>query len=158
MTYEKFLSGLESLGFTIPIVPPEPEVKPRSFYRGSYSTGIGLYGHEYYTIKPWEQEPSLILTWSTGGISGGSCWGGENHAYSSGEPEPQWDDLDRILEHFCPNISFIRYKGIMRLTKTDSYSIDEYYGNSRDYAMRVLKLTDLWQSLNDNKLFEADNE
>jgi hypothetical protein len=44
----------------------------------------------------------------------------------------------------------------MRLTKTDSYSRDEYYGNSTNYALRILPLKALWQHMVDNKLFEIE--
>ena len=163
-TYEKFVEELKTeLGIKVPDVPVEPEKKPKS---KSYRSGgfeeyadIQLYNNSSYA-EPWEKEPALTLCWHTGGVSGGSCWGGENHGYSTGEGEPEWEILDRILEHFCPNITFIRYKGIMRLSKTDSFSRGEYYGNSTDFTYRVIKLKDLWKHMVDNKLFEkeADSE
>lgn len=164
-SYAQFVAELKSLGFTIPDVPEKPtgrqKDKVRQRYYDSQSEysygGICLYSGSY-CAEPWDKEPALILSWHTGGIGGGSCWGGENHAYSTGDPEPEWEDLNRILEHFCPNITFIRYKGIMRKSTTDDWSRNEYYGNSTNYAMRILKLKDLWQHMVDNKLFEIEPE
>ena len=148
MKYETFINELKSLGFTLPEAPK----KKTSDYYG-YSS-LDLYGG----IVLYHKEPALILSWCTGGITGGSCWGGENHAYSSGEVEPDWEDLDRILEHFCPNITHLKYKAVMRSSTTDDYEVGEYYGNSRNYALRVMKIKDLWEVLNEKKLFENDPE
>lgn len=161
-TYEQFVEELKTaLDIRVPDVPSEPKVKPKKSYFGRNAfeeyADVQLYSDKSYA-EEWEKEPALTLCWHTGGIGGGSCWGGENHAYSTGDPEPEWEDLDRILEHFCPNITFIRYKGIMRKSTTDDWSRNEYYGNSTNYAMRILKLKDLWQHMVDNKLFEIEPE
>ena len=46
----------------------------------------------------------------------------------------------------------------MRSSTTDDYEVGEYYGNSRNYALRVMKIKDLWEVLNEKKLFENDPE
>ena len=160
MKYETFIAELKTIGFNVPEVPPKPK---RKNYGMSHTIsglpygGLILYNSMHYS-EECDCEPALVLSWHTGGISGGSCWGTENHAYSSGDPEPDWEDLDRILEHFCPNITHLKYKGIMRQSTTDDYEQNEYYGNSTNYAMRVLKLKDLWAHMNEKKLFENDPE
>jgi hypothetical protein len=105
MKYEKFIDELKSLGFTI----PEAEKKSKANYcqcrDGLQYGGLVMYSQYHYS-ETCKCEPALVLSWHTGGISGGSCWDeGESrhHAYSCGDPEPDWEDLDRILEHFCPN-------------------------------------------------------
>jgi hypothetical protein len=46
----------------------------------------------------------------------------------------------------------------MRQATTDEYTQNEYYGNSTNYAMRVLTLKNLWAYMNEKKLFENDPE
>jgi hypothetical protein len=129
--------------------------------------GLPLYGYEshlygdsiilYGAGELCTREPALIHAWSTGGMQGGSCWGGEPHYYATpSESEPEWEMLDQILEFFCPNLSFLRYKGIMRLVNTADYSEGEYYGNPTNYSIKILKLATLWEYLNENKLIEKD--
>lgn len=159
MTYEKFLEELKSLGFSVPEVPPQQKRKKGEYYGydRAYYSGIELWG-ESRCAPPWEQEPALILSWTTGGTSGGSCWGDDPRPFTSDEPEPNWDDLDRILEHFCPNITYIRYKGVMRVAKTGTWTRNEYYGNSTNYAIRAMPIKALWEHMNQSRLFENDNE
>ena len=160
MKYETFIAELKTLGFDIPVAPPKPKRQSYGYnhtIKGLPYGGLILYNSMHHS-EECDCEPALVLSWSTGGITGGSCWGGENHAYSSGEVEPDWEDLDRILEHFCPNITHLKYKAVMRASSTDDYEQNEYYGNSRNYALRVMKIKDLWQVLNEKKLFENDPE
>lgn len=155
-TYEQFVAELKSgLNLTIPTIPEKPKStvkKDKVRYDSSYGcagliySSIGLYGG--YGTEPWDKEVALVNAWCTGGISGGSCWDDgkqDNHYSSSGEVESDWTTLDHILEYFCPNITFIRYKRLMSLSKIEEYSRNEYYGNSTNYNLRILLLKDLWQ-------------
>ncbi len=94
---------------------------------------------------------SLYCQWATGGISGGSCWDkgdGDPHYEMSGDPEPEFEDLDKILEHFCPNITFMQHKALYRaVVQRTSYSQNEYYGNHTDYAVKHFKVENLYNYL-----------
>ena len=57
--------------------------------------------------------PALILRWETGGTNGEGNWlegDCRSRSYATGTPEPLWEDLDTILEHFCPTITYLRYR------------------------------------------------
>lgn len=106
--------------------------------------------------KPITLEDYLYNEWCTGGISGGSCWddGSDDHHYAtSGEPETDFTDLDAILEGLCPNLSFLQYKKLTSaIIKTDSRTEHEYYGNSTNYATKMVKLGDLYEKLKEMSL------
>jgi len=62
-----------------------------------------------YTVKT-KVDPFIELDWVTGGITGGSCWGGEADQPIESEKEPDFSELDLILEEFAPNITYLQYK------------------------------------------------
>lgn len=105
----------------------------------------------YYQKK--EPEPShqdrFLSKWTSGGISGGSCWSTKDTEYYSvkGDPEKELDGLDLFLSKHFPNISFIQYKRISKLIKHDSYTQYEYYGNSTEYSCKYLLFEDLYNVL-----------
>jgi hypothetical protein len=115
------------------------------------------YQERFHMIAPKEKraldldQHYLYVEWCSGGIGGGSCWddGKEDvHHYSiSGEPESDFDDIDTILTELCPNLSFLQYKQLMKITKRESYSQNEYYGNSTDYTYKYVLLRDLLNKL-----------
>ena len=109
----------------VPPVKNEKDAKKKvpgyGYGRNIPYTGLTLvspqpYDHYYYgdnAPKPWEYLPGLVLNWKTGGTSGGSCWDNSEHTHyysDPGNPEPNWSELDTILEHFCPSIPYIKYK------------------------------------------------
>jgi len=171
-TYEQFVEELKRIGFDVPDVPVEPaepkakkKVPSFDYWHGRDSLqhdlcygGLVLYCENTYNIKPWMLKPALVNAWESGGVTGGSCWddGDRTHRYTTGEPEPLWDDLDRILEHFCPNITYIRYKRLLAFVKTGEYTRNEYYGNSTTFAHKALYLSDLFQYLSERNLFEIE--
>lgn len=83
------------------------------------------------------KENKISVEWETGGVSGGSCWGGELSSYSSEEPEPEFKSLDKILEELCPNISYLKYKSLVSECVTrSSRESGDYYGNSNQYESK----------------------
>jgi hypothetical protein len=94
--------------------------------------------------KP-EKESWLYVEWETGGASGGSCWGGEAHSYSTSNTPEELTSLDLILTEFKPDMSFLQYKVLTaKIVQNDSRSVNEYYGNHTDYAMKKVRLRDLY--------------
>jgi hypothetical protein len=103
-----------------------------------------------YTVDT--QHGELILTnalvstsWRTGGISGGSCWGGEANQPVEGEEKPAW--LEEFLEAVAPETSFLKFRRLQSKCKRYDYTNDEYYGNSTDYAFEVITVSDIVETL-----------
>lgn len=104
------------------------------------------------TMKtPIEITDCLRVSWRSGGIGGGSCWdeGESRHYPIIGDPEPEFEDLDLLLEAICPDVSFLNYKKLMKesLMETGSETEYEYYGNSTTYSYKQIELKKLYDAL-----------
>ncbi len=99
----------------------------------------------YYPTKYKDTKYVLHVEWETGGVGGGSCWGGEPTGYSSSTPAAELKEFDIILEHFIPTLSFLQYKNLYNsLIEEDSYTQNEYYGNYTNYAIKQIELRKLY--------------
>ena len=101
--------------------------------------------------------PALILCWESGGTHGEGDWlagEGRSVSYVKDSPEPMWTDLDTILEHFCPEITYLRYRKLERLVRFFTKTDNGYYGDSTTFSIKALWLKDLWKFLKDQKLFK----
>ena len=150
MTYEQFIEELETkLQISVPkYVEPDPTKK-----KGWMEDYAERHWYDSSGYKLYHKEPALINSWETGGVSGGSCWDSSNpQPYSSGKVEPEWTELTNILEIFAPEITFLKYKALMGLTKMTEKTEHEYYGNCTDYAIRVLPLKTLYEFLDEKGL------
>jgi hypothetical protein len=105
------------------------------------------YGSKSEIIPP-QETPSIYIQWTTGGASGGSCWGTEATP-CGGEEKPDFTSLDTILEHFAPKITFLQYKKLNNLIKETEFSVSEYYGNYSDYKREYIILKELYETLQD---------
>lgn len=95
----------------------------------------------------------LVSEWCSGGLEGGNCWGEGGHSAMNGEPEPEFDDLDIVLELFCPDITFLQYKKLLpKIIKTGERTSYEYYGNYTNYAIKYVSLRELYDALEELKL------
>ena len=117
-----------------------------SYYdRNSYSWPHELKKPDRYYIQ---------VDWTTGGMTGGSCWSGELYEVTPQPPE-ELLDLDKILTLVCPNISFLQYKALCsELVKTESYTNSEYYGNYYNKVQKILFIDDLYSYLTKHKMLE----
>lgn len=96
----------------------------------------------------------IKVDWTTGGMTGGSCWGGELYEVTPQSPE-ELVDLDKILTLVCPNISFLQYKALCsELVKTESYTNSGYYGDYYDKVQKILFIDDLYSYLTKHKMLE----
>lgn len=97
---------------------------------------------------------SISITWSLGGQSGGSCWSsGDTHYTIPGETEPEFNQLDEILDIVCPTITFLKYKQLNReCVKVVEHTSSDYYGNYTNYASKYITLDDLYSYLKKEKL------
>lgn len=82
--------------------------------------------------------------WIVGGVTGGNCWGDEASIAVTADEEPEFDSIDRILEHFVPQITFLQYKQLGKLVNTIERTDYEYYGNSYEKRIKYVKLGDLY--------------
>jgi hypothetical protein len=99
-----------------------------------------------------EGKPALYNKYSTGGVSGGSCWdtGDEPTRYNHYTNEPEeFYQLDSLLEEIAPNISFLHYKKVKALVNYEEDTVNEYYGNSTDYKTDYIYLEDLYNILSE---------
>lgn len=120
--------------------PEGLEEKNKKKNRYSYDDNFSLKDYDIY------------IKWCSGGISGGSCWNTGNATYYSmdGEIEPEFTDLDTILTEIKPDITFLQYKKLINgLITSDSYSVNEYYGNSSTYTYKKFNLKNLIIKLNE---------
>lgn len=100
-------------------------------------------------------KPAIVIRWETGGVRGGNCWGGEHETYYSDEKEPDFEDLEKILEWRCPNLTFLQYKRICKkVIKQDQYTVNDYYGNHTDYSENYVYLEDLYNTLKEMELIK----
>jgi hypothetical protein len=142
MKYENFLNKCKELGSSF-----EGDGNFEESYRASW---------RYDSKKV--NEPRLYVEWSTGGISGGSCWeSSDPQPYTSNSQPKELAILDAILEEICPNISFLQYKNLTStLVKCDTRSECEYYGNQTDYATKSVDVKDLYDYLSNKGFLPVD--
>lgn len=96
------------------------------------------------------------VQWTTGGQSGGNCWddSDESHYSVEGDKEPDFDELDRLIEGLCPNISFIQYKNLVKtVVEKRTWTDNEYYGNYYYRAEKSVNLHTLGQYLIEKNLW-----
>lgn len=101
---------------------------------------------EPYGIPVSIKQHVVYMRWTTGGVDGGSCWGTEHYNKNS-EPKPKFKVLDLVLKKLKPDISFLQFREIEELVQTDGYDNDEYYGNSTEYSVEYIILSELISKL-----------
>ena len=116
---------------------------------------------EQLNITPWNdwrssnKKDRIGVSWSMGGTSG-NCW--DDHLSEiSGEIEPEFTIIDSILEHYCPNISFIQYKSMSnKLLHRESNSEGDYYGGSETYGSKYIYLEELFEWLKEKNYIKSE--
>jgi hypothetical protein len=101
---------------------------------------------EPYGIPVDVKEPVVYMRYETGGWRGGSCWDKKAQPYTKDE-RPSFDVLDILLNKIKPNISYLDYKKIEKLIQTNEDTEREYYGNSTDYKIEYIILSELMNIL-----------
>ena len=93
-----------------------------------------------------------ILTsnsWTTGG-TWGNCWGDKGECEP--EPQPEFEEFDRLIERVAPNITFMKYKRLYNecVTVETDYEYDYYGGccNKAYYKCDLRKLYDMMEEMN----------
>lgn len=99
------------------------------------------------------EDDYLYEEWVTGGQGGGSCWGDDMFFPLEADAEPEFSDLDRVLEYVCPKITFLQYKSVVAgVIMKGRREAREYYGNYTTYGMKVVRLGDLYETLQEKGL------
>lgn len=105
--------------------------------------------------KDWDGNfpVNIIKDWTTGGRTGGG-WDRDNKEEDftprKPEPEPEIEEIDKILELFYPGIGFLQYKLLIKdlVVVSDGY-IPDYYGNDEYYSRKQLSLENFYRYLVD---------
>lgn len=95
-------------------------------------------------------------TWVTGGRTGGSCYdtGDEDrHREKAPEDEPEFTQLDRLLEKVWPAITYLQYKNLSAslIKKIESHTND-YYGNYTNEAEKRVDLAALYSYMKERNV------
>ncbi len=101
-----------------------------------------------YGIPVHIKEPVIYCRWESGGYSGGSCW--DDNApqrYRNDTPKDRMQVLDIVLKEIRPQTTFLEYRQIEGLVHDNSETKYEYYGNSTDYQIEYIVLSELYELL-----------
>jgi hypothetical protein len=150
MTEQEFLDIVLLHVETYHAKPEKKRPAHRSYNWDDEFNAIGKLIRRYgKNLKDINLDDAILVKWSTGGISGGNCWSGSDNLYSTeGEQEPEFRDLDVILENVCPKITYLEYKKLVHgIVEQVSWTDNEYYGNSTTYACKKVVLRKLWEKL-----------
>ena len=97
-----------------------------------------------YGIPVHVKEPVIYCRYETGGYSGGSCWDDSDpRPYSKDTPKDKMKVLDLVLKEIKPDITFLQFREIEKLIKTNSETEYEYYGNCTDFEIEYIILSEL---------------
>ncbi len=102
---------------------------------------------EPYGIPVKIKELVIYTRYETGGYSGGSCYNDDDsyaRPYTIDEPKNKWEVLDIVLKELYPTVSYLQYKEITKLIQDNEETEDEYYGNSTDWKVEYIILSDLF--------------
>jgi hypothetical protein len=89
----------------------------------------------------------VYMRWEKGGMRGG-CYGGDTaERYTSTERKPRFAALDLVLKELKPDITFLQFRELDDLIQNNHDTDLEYYGNSTDYEIEYILLSDLIEAL-----------
>lgn len=109
--------------------------------RCPYGQGIFV---QPYGIPDTVKEPVIYHRYDVGGYSGGNCWGDEPTPYVADPPEP-WVVFDYVFEIIKPDISYLQFRKVENSVKKFSDSQWEYYGNSTNYEIKYIPLSEVYK-------------
>lgn len=107
--------------------------------------------HAYKSRRIDNNQATINVEVETGGASGGSCYGGEAHFYSTGADinTTSCDTLVYFIEELFPEITLRKYNEFIGSLKWNftEYEVNEYYGNYTCYDIKYLTLPDVHNAL-----------
>jgi len=98
---------------------------------------------EPYGIPVNIKEPVIYCRYTAGGYSGGSCYGDDARFFERGVPANRMKVLELVIKELKPDITFFQYKELEELIRTNEETEEEYYGNSTDYKIEYILLSEL---------------
>jgi hypothetical protein len=98
----------------------------------------------------------LTHSWTTGGNSGGSCWGGEATYHTSDTPVPTYCFITELVFIIAPYTPMLHHRVFMKTWSAIDNEVQyEYYGNCVYYDFQTLDIKKLFSYFNDFDLFKA---
>ena len=114
--------------------------------RCPYDQGIFT---EPWMIPTHIKEPVIYCRYETGGCRGGSCWDDSDpYPYTAVVPTDRFKVLDLVLVILKPNISYLQHEKIESMIHDNEETEYEYYGNSTDWKVEYIILSELEKYLN----------
>lgn len=104
----------------------------------------GIYTEPTY-IPTNIKEPVIYTRWIKSGYKGGNCYDGKTKYFEN--EKPRFTVLDLALKKIKPEISYLQYKDIDGLIRTNQETEEHYYGNSDDYMVEYIILSELYKLL-----------
>lgn len=84
----------------------------------------------------------ISVTWTTGGTLKNGVW--NKDATINAQPEPEFLQLDEVLNALWPKIGYLQYKVLVQTLVTRGTREEyEYYGNFTIYASKSVNIRDL---------------
>lgn len=97
---------------------------------------------------PYGTEDHYEVTWISGGVCGGNCWGDSADQEVSPESEPDLPLLDELLDAVAPGLTVKQYKSLLaHVVQRDEQSEYEYYGNHTTYSIKRVNFNTLYITL-----------
>lgn len=111
-------------------------------------------------IAPWYDYRSSHNTKDRIGVSwslGGTSCGYDHKTEVSGEIEPEFTEIDSILEYYCPDISYLQYRSMSnKLLNKEEESSGDYYGGSITYGYKYIYLEELFEWLKEKNYIKSE--
>ena len=94
--------------------------------------------------------------WCTGGTI--CCWDGSEYNCTPEKQPTNFIEFDKLLEKYCPDISFLKYKSIYNecVTIEDDYECD-YYGGRENFNIYCCDLNRLFELLVESGYITENN-
>ena len=110
-------------------------------------------GEEYYQRHDTQ---TIEVSWITGGLTGGNCYGDMADRSVEADVEPEFEELDRLLEALCPTITYFQYKRLARdVIERGTERDRHYFANYYEKAFKRAKLDVLENYIRNNKLWDG---
>lgn len=97
---------------------------------------------------PHGDEHHYKVSWCTGGMMGGNCWGDSADHAVEADQEPDMTLLDELLEHVAPRMTIKQYKQLLQdVVVRDTRNDYEYYGNYTINSTKTVHFDSLYEAL-----------
>lgn len=125
-------------------------------FKRNEHTVIAYGGEESFVYKYSPTHDGYLISdsWSMGG-DWANCWG--NEGTISPEPQPDFVQLENLLEKICPNITFLQYKRLnQECVEVVEKGYPDYYGGCEHRAWYKCDLNKLYNYLKQNNLIKDE--